>query len=168
MGGNFILGIDPGLSGALAVYDPTTRNLIAAIDMPLHKPASKTATKSKSEIDVTALCFFLETHITALRLACIELVHAMPGQGVVSMFRFGQALGIIEGALGMFLLPTEKVSPGVWKSIMRLDSDKNKSRALATKLFPAHANLFCRKKDDGRAEAALLAVYGDMYCGRRR
>jgi len=83
----------------------------------------------------------------------------MPGQGVSSMFSFGRAAGIIEGVLAGFSVPFELIPPATWTKSMRTFGGKDGSRQRAQELFPDYAHLFARKKDDGRAEAALLACY---------
>jgi hypothetical protein len=93
-------------------------------------------------------------------VAIVERVSAMPGQSVSSTFKFGQSYGAALGILAALQIRTHLVAPAVWKKYFRLDSDKEKSRAAALRMFPATAHYFSRKKDHGRAEAALLAVYG--------
>lgn len=159
--GNLILGIDPGLSGALAVYNPVDKLILKVIDMPL-KSAGKTTGK-KMEVDAVSLSFFVEGFFRDLSYCVVEKVHAMPHQGVVSMFRFGQSLGVVEGVLGAYFLPILWVYPQVWKTQMGLSYNKETSRAMAEGLFPANRGSLLRKKDDGRAEAMLLAVYGSLY-----
>lgn len=139
-----ILGIDPGLSGAVAFYFPEAPNRVAAYDMPL---VAKT-------IDAAALA----RRIEQMRpdLAIVENVAARPGQGVSSMFRFGVAHGAALGVLAALNVPTHLVSPASWKKHFKLGADKEAARALAIRLWPA-CDHFSRKKDHGRAEAALIA-----------
>ncbi len=97
-------------------------------------------------------------------LAYLEEVHAMPGQGVTGMFRFGQNFGQWEGLLAGVGITEERiirVPPQTWKSKMRLRSaDKDLAREKAGELFPLHESAFKRKKDDGVAESLLIALYG--------
>lgn len=141
-----ILGVDPGLSGAIAFYFPAAPDLIAAEDMPV----------AAGEVDAATLARRIRQMGPAL--AVIEQVAARPGQGVSSMFRFGAAYGTARGIVQALGIPTQLVTPNRWKKHFRLDSDKEKSRALALRLWPTSAH-FARKKDDGRAEAALLARF---------
>jgi len=97
--------------------------------------------------------------------AFVEAVHAMPGQGVSSSFSFGRALGVLEGVLGALQIRTTMVPPAVWLKEMRTKAGKDGSRARAIELWPKQASLFARKKDDGRAESALLATYGARHTG---
>jgi crossover junction endodeoxyribonuclease RuvC len=90
-------------------------------------------------------------------LAVIEGVHSMPGQGVSTTFKFGRAFGTVEGVMAAMLVPSELISPAVWKRRLGVTRDKASSRALASRLWPANRDLFARVKDDGRAEAALIA-----------
>ena len=83
----------------------------------------------------------------------------MPGQGVSSMFSFGRAAGIVEGVLAGLSVSFELIPPATWIKSMRTFGGKDGSRQRAQELFPDYAHLFARKKDDGRAEAALLACY---------
>ena len=89
----------------------------------------------------------------------IEQVGAMPGQGVTSMFRFGEAYGIIKGVLGGLRLPVELVTPSVWKRELKVQKGKESSRLRALELFPEQTDLFKLKKHHGRADAALIALY---------
>ena len=93
-------------------------------------------------------------------LAVLEKVGAMPGQGVTSMFRFGQAAGICQGILVGMNIKTMIVSPREWKKEMGVGREKDQARQIITSLYPSIAVMFKRKKDVDRAEAALLAVYG--------
>lgn len=148
----YILGVDPGLSGALAVISPA-KAVIDVIDTPTQK--SKTGKRS---IDTFRLAQFVDNWARETMLVVIEDVHAMPNQGVVSMFSFGKALGIVIGLTSSYNLPTAFVSPSVWKLSMGLGADKKEAILKANKLFPAAKEVIGKK--DGRAEAILLAYYG--------
>jgi crossover junction endodeoxyribonuclease RuvC len=90
------------------------------------------------------------------RAAIVERVHSMPGQGVASMFKFGQAVGIIYGVLMANAVPIHQVPPGTWKRHFRLTgTDKDAARALAIRLYPSVQGLH-RKRDQGRADALLM------------
>jgi crossover junction endodeoxyribonuclease RuvC len=141
-----ILGIDPGLSGAMSFYFPDAPAHITAEDLPL----------AGGEID--AATFAQRIRQMAPTMAIIEQVNAMPKQGVSSTFKFGQAYGTARGIVTGLGIPLHLVTPATWKKHFRLDADKEKSRALALRLWPT-APHFGRKKDHGRAEAALLARY---------
>ncbi|KNY13096.1 hypothetical protein AKG11_30970 [Shinella sp. SUS2] len=142
-----ILGIDPGASGALSFYFPSHPELIAVEDAPL----------VAGEIDAAQVARRIEQ--MAPTMAVIELVGSMPKQGVSSTFKFGVAYGAVRGVVAALGVPTHLVTPSVWKKHFRLDSDKEKVRALAIRYWPTSQH-FERKKDHGRAEAALIARYG--------
>jgi crossover junction endodeoxyribonuclease RuvC len=127
---------------------PSAPDRVAAEDMPV----------VAGEVD----CATLAARILQMgpAFAVVERVASMPKQGVASTFKFGASYGAVRGVLAALKIQTHLVTPGVWKKYFRLDSDKEKSRAAALRMFPATAHYFSRKKDHGRAEAALLAVYG--------
>ena len=127
-----ILGIDPGLSGALAFLDTMT-GTIAVEDMPTVTVMRNRKEKREVSAQLVA-AIVIKRHAEA---AFLEKVNAMAGQGVSSVFSFGRSAGIIEGVLAAFDIPTTLVTP----------------------------ELFQRKKDDGRSDAALIARYGYVYKG---
>lgn len=152
-----ILGIDPGFKGALAIYHFETKGLIKIWDMPVYKDDH-----GKTQIDKSKLALLIDSFSGSIRYAVLENVGAMPTDGRTSAFRFGQGRGIIEGILAAFMIPVFLPLPAVWKMVMKI-SGKDESLSLARKLFPDSVQYFERKKDDGRAEAALLAVFGERY-----
>lgn len=154
--GKLVVGIDPGLTGAVAFYDTEKKELQSVHDMPT------TPVELAKLVTVQLLLY-------GIRYAVVEEVSAMSytdkegkkrGQGAVASFTFGEGFGVIQGVLGALDIPIVFTRPSVWKTLLSLDSDKNKSRVLAIQKFRSHAELFKRKKDDGRAEAALLALFG--------
>jgi len=118
--------------------------------------------KGKTEINLYELHEILEPETDEPHMAIIEQVAAMRGQGVTSMFRFGQSYGVTQMAVAAHKIPMQFVTPAKWKSYLGLSRDKGVSRSLASQRFPKQADLFKRVKDDGRAEAALLALYGKL------
>ena len=84
----------------------------------------------------------------------------MPGQGVSSMFQFGRGVGMYEGVLAALQVPITYVTPQAWQKAVSAREGKDAGRARAAELFPAYAQMFARKKDDGRADAALMAYWG--------
>ena len=141
------LGIDPGKQGAIAALDHNG-HLIWIDDIP--------------NLAGTAIGSWLHDRLNNEHIdSCwIEQVHAMPKQGVTSVFTFGLGYGALLGALGALHIRTHHVTPNMWKKAYRLNADKNASRQRASELWPSDANRFQRVKDDGRAEAALIANYG--------
>lgn len=150
------LGIDPGLSGALAFLDPVN-NSLEVFDMPTH--TVKSNGKNKRKIDLHGLAIIIRDRAFKVQVGVVEEVGAMPGQGVTSMFSFGFSAGCAQMAVAMAQVPLVLVTPRVWKSAMRLKSNKDESRRAASRLMPQHAHLWPLVKHDGRAEAALLAQY---------
>ncbi|MGB6326848.1 MAG: hypothetical protein WBG11_14035 [Methylocella sp.] len=143
-----ICGIDPGLGGAIAFYLPDAPDRVIAEDMPV----------AAGMVDCATLAGRIRRMGPAL--AIVERVASMPKQGVSSTFKFGTAYGAVIGTLAALETRTSLVTPQTWKKHFRLDSDKEKSRALALRTFAKTPECFIRKKDHGRAEAALLALYG--------
>ena len=150
-----ILGIDPGLSGALALYN-TSEQTVEVFDMPVLELVRNG--KKKGEVSAQALANLLAGR--GVKAAYLERVNAMPGQGVTSVFSFGRSTGIVEGILAAYDIPTTLVTPQAWQKAVGQRAGKDGSRERAMQLFPAQADLFQRKKDDGRSDAALIAYYG--------
>jgi crossover junction endodeoxyribonuclease RuvC len=157
---HLICGIDPGLSGSIAYYDPLDGYLRHVFDMPIQSTKS-----GKNEIDAKSLANLIGKLSSETILAVIEDPHAMPEQGVTSTFNFGKGCGIVIGIVAGNLIPFHLTRPSVWKAVMGLSSDKNLSRKKAIAKWPMHESVFKRKKDDGRAEAALLALFGERILG---
>lgn len=151
------LGIDPGLSGAIAIYNPENGDL-DVYDMPTH--AITVNGKKKNQIDLYQLGNLIDTLKHKVKLAVVERVSSMPGQGVASVFSFGFSAGVAQGVLAANLIPMVLVPPAVWKRKYGLSSDKDASRQRASQLLPQHSKQWPLKKHDGRAESALLAHYG--------
>ena len=99
--------------------------------------------------------------------AVVELVNAMPGQGVTSMFNFGQVTGAVLGALGQAQIPTERITPRQWQAELKVSKDGAAARHMASSLYPNFANMLIRKKDDGRADAILIATAQARIINRR-
>lgn len=150
-----IIGIDPGLSGAVAFYD-TVEGSVEIHDMPTVELARNG--KNKREVSAALLANILTSR--KADGAFLERVNAMTGQGVSSVFSFGRSSGIVEGILAAYDIPTTLVTPQAWQKAVGQRTGKDGSRERAMQLFPAHADLFKRKKDDGRSDAALIAYYG--------
>lgn len=161
-----ILGVDPGLSGGLAFYYVEAET-IEVHDMPIHMLARNG--KAKREIDAYGLARLIDSHKSEpITKAYIERVGAMPKQGVSSVFSFGKSTGIALGVVAANFIPIEEVSPLKWKQAAGLTGKgKDASRALAARLFPRQSGLFSRAKNEGLAEATLIAVYGARKHERR-
>jgi len=150
-----ILGIDPGLNGAFAFYN-TIENTLMVYDMPTVDVVRNK--KSKREVCASGVSMILYNR--DVTYAFLERVNAMPGQGVTSVFSFGRSTGILEGVLAAFNIPVTIITPQTWQKAMQVRDGKDGSRERAMQMFPARAELFQRKRDDGRSDAALIAAYG--------
>ena len=143
------IGIDPGKKGGIACID-TENNLLFTV------PYS-----DKALID---LCRDTDNSLinNANVVCCLEKVGAMPGQGVVSMFSFGQSVGYIKGVLESFRIPYQEITPQKWKREFGLNSEKAASAKVCNRLFPDVSLLAtprCKKPHDGMTEALLMAEY---------
>lgn len=149
-----ILGIDPGLSGGLALLSEGI--IIDAFKMPIIKY------NGKQEIDIGGL----KQIIVNWRIkwkpfhVWIEQQQSMPRQGVASSFRTGQNYGILLGMLAGLNIPLSIVRPVDWKRYMKVPADKTAAILTATRLLPSSSHLWSTRSSDGIAEAALIAVYG--------
>lgn len=146
-----IIGFDVGLSGAYAIM--TDDSTVTGVDdLPIMGEGAKRG------IDAANLADVVRT--ANPRLAVVEQVNAMPGQGVSSMFRFGETKGVIFGVLAALGIPVMWVTPQKWKGSYGLAKDKEQARRLAIETWPSVAKSLGRKKDNGRAEALLIAEWG--------
>jgi len=151
-----LLGIDPGLSGALAWLDMDTGSIVQLSDMPIVPKTSK----KKAHINIKELADLIAGESLYTDAVVIEYVSAAPKQGLASTFKFGFGTGVLHGICTAHNMLISTVPPAVWKMGLGLSRSKDESRALASKIWPEKAQLFERKKDDGRAEAALIGHYG--------
>lgn len=144
------IGIDPGVSGAVASISPGG---IQFVDCPTIKQNGKT------KPNPTLMASELKRLATPDSIIVIEAVHSMPGQGVSSMFSFGMGYGVWLGIIAALAVPVEFVTPQTWKKYYSLGPDKEASRVAALQLFPCQADFLKLKKHHGRSEALLLAEY---------
>ena len=126
--------------------------------MPVREIVVNGSKKRTPELNLLAHWF--DMNFKDVDMCVIEKVHSMPKQGVTSSFNFGFNAGVVQGMAYAFGLPVVLVPPQTWKHFYGLDSDKKKSLAKARELFKDFDHYFTRAKDDGRAESALLAMYG--------
>ena len=146
-----VIGIDPGLTGAIAIYSDDE---IELFDMPV----SAKLTGKGQQLNLSALHDLIRGIDGEV---WIEQVGPMPGQGVTSMFGFGRTVGQIEGIVSALGLPILYVTPQRWKRPLGLiGRDKDAARTMAIQRFPAVASMLARKKDCGRADALLIAYHG--------
>ena len=157
-----VIGIDPGLDGAVAVM--VEGKVVEVHDIPSFEITNSYTGKRKRKVDVLGLFRILAAHPDT-EFVLLEQVWAMPKQGVSSAFTFGKTAGAIEAVVAMSTLPMHTVAPQVWKRELRVTNDKDGARSRASDLFPEGYEWFSRKKDHNRAEAALIAHYGRMKYG---
>lgn len=150
-----IIGIDPGATGAISIIDPA-RSVMSVLDMPI-KNVGKSG--KRTEVDGKAIVDFVDNNCENA-VCYIEDVWSLPHDGHVGAFNFGDKYGTVKGVMSVLDIPLYRVRPNVWKLKMKAPADKRQSCERAKKLFPNHASLFNRLKDDGRAESAMIALYG--------
>ena len=154
----YIIGIDPGISGAICFFEDG--KIIDVIDMP----SMSEGKKNKKQVNGNQL--FNEIKLRLLEVSqddvsvVVEHVSAMPGQGVTSMFNFGQSFGVIKGICSAMQLPIHFVRPTKWKKYFNLiNTSKDASRSKAIEIFPKFSEKLKRKKDSNKADAILIASY---------
>jgi crossover junction endodeoxyribonuclease RuvC len=149
-----ILGIDPGLSGGLALVEHGARLLLVdVIDVPT------SGEKAKRRVDIAATLRFMQK--VKIDHAVIERAQAMPDQGASSGFNYGRAVGALEACVQGMQIPLTIIEASAWKKAHGLiGRDKEDSRQRALQLFPSSAAKLARKLDHNRAESALIAWYG--------
>ncbi len=154
----FIIGIDPGISGAICFFEDG--KIIDVIEMP----SMSEGKKNKKQVNGNQLCNEIKLRLSEINdekvCVVVEHVTAMPGQGVTSMFNFGQSFGIIKGICSAMQLPIHFVRPTKWKEYFNLiNTSKDASRSRAIEIFPKTSNQLKRKKDSNIADAILIASY---------
>ena len=148
------LGIDPGLSGAIAYIDPCGAKIS---DIPtLEMKKGKT---TRRIVDVHALHGLICDLPGQVVLCALEQAWPRPGNGAVSSFKSGVGYGCLLGLLACCGIPYREVAPKAWKAAMKVPADKDGARLVASQLLPGLSDQWPLKKHDGRAEAALLALY---------
>ena len=153
-----IIGIDPGISGSICFFqDGVVKDVIEMPTMTDGKKNKKQVNGSQIFNEINDRIKKIDkTHIKVI----IEQVSAMPGQGVTSMFNFGQSFGILKGICSAMQLPVYFVRPAKWKKYFNLiNSEKDASRTRAIEIFPYFSSQLSRKKDSNKADAMLIASY---------
>jgi len=151
-----IIGIDPGLSGAIAILE--NNNVLNIFDMPVMSEGKK----NKRQLNSALLVSLLRENITSSDevAVVVEQVNAMPGQGVTSMFNFGQTFGAIKGICAALDLPIFFVRPSKWKKHFELiNSSKDSSRTKAIEMYPKLSVQLAKKKDVNKSDAILIARF---------
>ena len=151
-----VIGIDPGLSGAIAVLK--NNKVLGIFDMPTMSEGKK----NKKQLNSAQLVNLLKENIVENEdvSVVVEQVNAMPGQGVTSMFNFGQTFGAIKGICAALELPIFFVRPSKWKKHFELiNSSKDSSRTKAIEMYPKLSNQLTKKKDVNKSDAILIARF---------
>jgi crossover junction endodeoxyribonuclease RuvC len=156
----YSIGIDPGLSGAIAIISPESLKIFDMPTMTVERNG-----KAKRQVSAIELAEMLYLYSGRDCHVYCERVSAMAGQGVTSVFSFGRSFGMIEGILAAFKMPVTFVPPATWVKAIGRGQGKDASRARAMELFPSDQDQFKRVKDDGRADAALIAYWGSRHAG---
>ena len=152
-----IIGIDPGISGSICFFEDG--KIIDVVEMPTMTEGKK----NKRQVNGAQIYneIFKKTNNTKNNVrVVIEQVSAMPGQGVTSMFNFGQSFGILKGICSAMQLPMYFVRPAKWKKYFGLiNSEKDASRTRAIEMFPYFSSQLSKKKDSNKADAILIASF---------
>ena len=153
-----IIGIDPGISGSICFFqDGTIKNVV---EMPTMIEGKKNKKQVNGSQIFNEISYKIKNIDKRNIKVVIEHVTAMPGQGVTSMFNFGQSFGILKGICSAMQLPVYFVRPVKWKKYFNLiNSEKDASRARAIEIFPYYSSQLSRKKDCNKADAILLASF---------
>jgi crossover junction endodeoxyribonuclease RuvC len=158
-----IIGIDPGISGSICFFD--NGKIIDVVDMPTMIEGKK----NKKQVNGSQVYNEILKRIDKIEKqnirVVIEQVSAMPGQGVTSMFNFGQSFGILKGICSAMTLPMYFVRPAKWKKYFGLiNSQKDASRTKVIEMFPYYSAQLSKKKDSNKADAILIAnFYYETY-----
>ena len=151
-----IVGIDPGLSGAIAIIEDN--KVVGIFDMPVMAEGKK----NKRQLNSAQLVNIIKdnTNMNEEIVVIVEQVNAMPGQGVTSMFNFGQTFGAIKGVCAALKLPIFFVRPSKWKKHFELiNSSKDSSRTKVIEMYPSLSNQLAKKKDVNKSDDILIARF---------
>ena len=158
-----LIGIDPGISGSICFFEDG--KILDVVEMPTMTEGKK----NKKQVNGSQIYNEIEKRIHKIEKqdirVIIEHVSAMPGQGVTSMFNFGQSFGILKGICSAMQLPMYFVRPAKWKKYFGLiNSEKDASRTRAIEMFPYFSSQLSKKKDSNKADAILIAsFYHETY-----
>tara|TARA_Y100000817_G_scaffold38072_1_gene26197 strand:+ start:828 stop:1322 length:495 start_codon:yes stop_codon:yes gene_type:complete len=153
-----IIGIDPGISGSICFFEDG--KILEVVEMPTMTEGKK----NKRQVNGSQIYNEIFNRIKKIDKrdirVIIEQVSAMPGQGVTSMFNFGQSFGILKGICSAMQIPMYFVRPAKWKKYFNLiNSEKDASRTKAIEIFPYFSSNLSKKKDSNKADAILIASY---------
>ena len=151
-----IIGIDPGINGAISIIE--NKKIIEVYDTPTMIDGKK----NKRQINGAQVTNIFKERLNGEKevVVVVEHVNAMPGQGVTSMFNFGQSFGVIKGICAALNLPIYFVRPSKWKKHFNLiKTNKDASGTKVIEVYPEISSKLHRKKDSNRADAILIALY---------
>ena len=151
-----IIGIDPGINGAISIIE--NKKILEVYDTPTMIDGKK----NKRQINSAQVTNIIKERMKTDKevIVIVEQVNAMPGQGVTSMFNFGQSFGVIKGICAALSLPIYFVRPSKWKKHFNLiKTNKDASRTKVIEVYPEISSKLQRKKDSNRADAILIALY---------
>ena len=151
-----IIGIDPGLSGAIAVLE--NNKVLNILEIPIMSEGKK----NKRQLNSAQLVKLIKDNISEDEevAVVVEQVNAMPGQGVTSMFNFGQSFGVLKGIFSAMQIPMDFVSPVKWKKFFNLiNTNKDASRTKAIEIYPYFSSKLSKKKDANKADAILISSF---------
>ena len=153
-----IIGIDPGISGAICFFE--NGKVVDLIDMPVMADGKKNKKQINGSQIYNEICDRIKNIPKKDIFVVVEQVSAMPGQGVTSMFNFGQSFGVIKGICSAMQLSMHFVRPAKWKKYFNLlKTEKEASRSKAIEIFPYISSNLSRKKDSNKADAILIASF---------
>ena len=154
----FIIGIDPGISGSICFFEDG--KILEVIEMPTMTDGKKNKKQVNGAQIYNEVLKRINNKLRQNIRVVIEQVSAMPGQGVTSMFNFGQSFGILKGICSAMQLPMFFVRPAKWKKYFGLiNSEKDASRTRAIEMFPYFSSNLSKKKDSNKADAILIATF---------
>ena len=153
-----IIGIDPGIAGAICFF--SNGNVIDVIDMPTMAEGKKNKKQVNGRQIFNEIKFVKNKFLNEDIEVVVEQVSAMPGQGVTSMFNFGQSFGVLKGICSAMQLSMYFVRPAKWKKYFGLiKTEKDASRTKVIEIFPYISSQLSRKKDSNKADAVLIASF---------
>ena len=153
-----IIGIDPGVSGSICFF--RDGKILDVIEMPVMNEGKKNKKQVNGAQIYNEISKKINSNPEAKTRVVIEHVTAMPGQGVTSMFNFGQSFGVLKGICSAMRLPMFFVRPAKWKRYYNLiNSEKDASRTRAIEIFPDFSSQLSKKKDSNKADAILIASF---------
>ena len=153
-----IIGIDPGVSGSICFFKDG--QILGVIEMPTMNEGKKNKKQVNGSQIYNEIIKRIDKDVVSNTRVVIEHVTAMPGQGVTSMFNFGQSFGILKGICSAMQLPMYFVRPAKWKKYFNLiNSEKDASRTRAIEIFPHFSSQLSKKKDSNKADAILIASF---------